>query len=335
MRLETLLAVTGGRLLNAPAISRFESVALRPEKVERGTLYITRDPDTIPAALQRGAYGILCSRMCQPTDDESAWIVVPDYQKALVGILRAWLAEHPRRFIHLPYIPFQLAKELARHAPLRWLDGDLTQISETILRSGPDEKLIAWDETLLERLGTDVHTPSYRPYEGTVVKSSLFEISAIINGEYHEKINLSPCLFADFLEALGFLDIFGPVTLPKSLRPIPSFDPIFVSRCGKIVSEGASDRVVILVDRQTPCRCFMLLQRIGWSCVNALFPKDFKTSCDIKAPVVFYEYDEEAIEKLLELLEKPGFYPLAGIQRAKLEAYLARRRHEPIQKGLF
>lgn len=335
MRLETLLAVTGGRLLNAPAISRFESVALRPEKVERGTLYITRDPETIPAALQRGAYGILCSRMCQPTDDESAWIVVPDYEKALVGILRAWLAEHPRRFIYLPYTPFQLAKELARHAPLRWLDGDLTQISETILRSGPDEKLIAWNETLLKRLGTDIRTPSYRPYEGTVVKSSLFETAAIIEGEYYEKINLASCLFHPLLQALGFLETFGITSSPGSVHPIPSFDPVFVTSGGQIVTEGMSDRVIVLVNSHTPCNCFNSLEGIGWSRVNGLFPKGFKTFCDIKAPVFFYKNRETLVEELFRLLEKAGFYPLAGIERQALISLMSDHQIKPIQKGLF
>ncbi len=335
MRLETLLAVTGGKLLNDPAISRFESVALRPEKVERGTLYITRDPQTIPTALQRGAYGILCSRMCQPSDDETAWIVVPDYEKALVGILRAWLAEHPRQFFHLPYNPFQFAKELGRHTSLRWLDGDLTQISETILRSGPDEYLIAWDRTLLEHLGTVTQPITYRAMEGSIVKSSLFEIGAIIKGEYHDKINIPPCLFDALLKALGFLDTFSPVSLPKSLRPISSFDPIFITSGGRIVSDGASDRVLILVNRYTPCDCFNYLQRIGWSRVNAVLPNDFKSPCDIKTPVIFYKNREMLVKKLYRLLEKPGFYPIAGIDREDLIALMALHRTEPIQKGLF
>ena len=68
MRLENLLALTHGSLLNEPFVKLFSSVVLDAKAVRRGDLFMAFDETAIEEAIFNGAYGIVFSKPTQISD---------------------------------------------------------------------------------------------------------------------------------------------------------------------------------------------------------------------------------------------------------------------------
>jgi len=93
MRLENLLALTDGKVVNTPFVKQFSNIIFEAKKVKRGDLFIAFDEQHIEEAVINGAYGVMFEKPTQITDTEIAWIKVASLEEALKRLLRFRLIE--------------------------------------------------------------------------------------------------------------------------------------------------------------------------------------------------------------------------------------------------
>ncbi|WP_304382711.1 hypothetical protein [uncultured Helicobacter sp.] len=66
MRVNEVVEITKGVLLNTPSIAMFSRIICHLEKIEKGDLYIALDEEAtsyhITQAIQAGAYGVICEK---------------------------------------------------------------------------------------------------------------------------------------------------------------------------------------------------------------------------------------------------------------------------------
>jgi ferrochelatase len=74
MRVETIVNITGGELLNNPIINSFNNIKVDTSIIERGDLFFAYNQNDIPKAIKKGAYGVIIDRYIEILDKEIAWI---------------------------------------------------------------------------------------------------------------------------------------------------------------------------------------------------------------------------------------------------------------------
>ncbi|WP_456381803.1 hypothetical protein [Hydrogenimonas sp.] len=337
MRLESVLSVTGGTLLNSPSISAFETVALDPGKVKRGSLFVAKESAQIPAAVEQGAYGIVTDFDVVPTDEEIAWIRLPSLPSALVRLLRLWLVENPRKIFYLSPSIMEFLKRISYDRHIVVLQGNEEEMSETVLSSDPAHTLLCDDVKFLERIGHPLEKVDPAPVEATIVSSKLFETSMIVDGRYFHQLPLVPCLSSRLLHAIGILKTLAASHSFQHLEYTPSFDPLFVDAHGREVPFGTSEHVLILSNLPTLRECRETLEAAAWIERKIFFPRQIKFTCDIKLPIYRYDSLKHLLSIVHEDLGKPAYTIVVGADRESLRREMERsaKRSNPTDKGLF
>jgi ferrochelatase len=338
MRLESVQAVTGGRLLNDPSVTRFDYLTLSVRKVERGALFLAKRAEEVPEAVRRGAYGILFEGPLKVSDPEIAWIEVPSLARALPKLLRLWLMEHPRTFHLVPTETLAYMALMGYDHTLLYLDGTFETMSENILQSRPDQKLFCADGLFLDRLGVEPVPLSIPEMPATILSHTLFETTAVVDGRYHERLPVPPCTFDAFVKAYATLRALGTNLSLSRLRAIPAFDPVFLDAAGRPAPFGTTERAVILSDRGTGCGCFAAFDRASWQRRRIFLPTHLKLECDIKTSIETYDSAEDLVRKVMRGAPRCGFDLVAGMRREAFEEALAAfgpAEAIPTTKGLF
>ena len=87
MRIDTIVNLVDGELVNSGYISEINQFSNNLKKVKRENLFISNDIEEIKEAIKKGAYGVLFSKDLNIIDDEIAWIKVDNIQDALFRLL--------------------------------------------------------------------------------------------------------------------------------------------------------------------------------------------------------------------------------------------------------
>ena len=312
MRLENVVAVTGGRLLNTPSISRFDRVALLPSKAVRGSLFVALDPAGIEEALQNGAYGIITDRDITPTDDEVAWIEVENLPDTLMKLLRLWLVINRREFIYVPSAVMEFMQMLLNGHGAVLLPKDPMEASEKILASTDSQTIFCDDKGFLDKIGAAIAPAKPEAVDFTLISGKIFESSFILEGSYHQSAPLARCMCPVFREAVGLLKAAGAGYTLSHLNYTPSFEPVFVNTGIRRVEWGCSEQVIIFADTSLQKSCYEQLNLIKWTRCKLFVPTQIKFECDIKISMERYDTASELIERL-GLPLKPGIYMIAGV----------------------
>ncbi|WP_457596438.1 hypothetical protein [Hydrogenimonas sp.] len=336
MRLESVLAATGGRLLNDPAITRFDALALRAGKCERGTLFLAFDPTEIPEALERGAYGIVTHDPIEITDPEAAWIAVESLDEALPHLMRLWLMAHPRDFWLLDSVALAYLGQLARDPAIVPLPRGRLAMCEKILATAPDNRIFGSDEEFLRHLGLSPRRSPSRKADARLLSSTLFTTTAIVEERYFEKLPVPPCTFDAFLRALALLRELGCEADMGRLRFPPAFSPLFLDAQNREAPFGSTQRVVVLADELHGCGCLEAFGRAAWTENRIFLPTSIKLDCDIKTAINRYDSPEEVARALAPDRFKGGFVLVAGMEKERLLPHLS-TLPQPVRsnKGLF
>ena len=312
MRLETLLAVTGGRSLNIPSVSRFDGVALSSRRVEQGSLFIAKNPREIPDAILRGAYGILGEPPLTIADEEIAWIEVEALSRALPRLVRLWIMENPRRIHLLRREVYEFVRLLHYGGKLRFLEGDEETMSETLLTSHSDHTLVTSDGLFLEHLGLQPEPIEYRNVDLRFERSTLFESDLLIDGRYAPRLLLVPCMAEHFRDALSYLEALGEPWSLHRLDHTPSCRPLFVDTQLRPLPFGASERVVVALDPDDPETCIESFDAARWLPRTLFLPSGFKPGCDIKSNVRRYDSFRQLHDALREEARSKGYFVVVG-----------------------
>ena len=88
MKIETLLNLVSGELLNSPYISEVTSFTDNVDDVMRGSCFFVKDSKDIKEAIKRGAYAIVSTQYEDIIDKEIAWIKCNSIEKSIINIFK-------------------------------------------------------------------------------------------------------------------------------------------------------------------------------------------------------------------------------------------------------
>ncbi len=341
MRLENVLAVTGGKLLCEPAISRFDNITPHAKKATRGSLFIAMNPDEIPMALQAGTYGVLTDATVVPTDREIAWIHVENLVPVLPKLLRLWLMVHPRRIFEVSRPHIEYIERIGRDNKIVTLQGDETAMSLKIFDSAHWQTIFCADTSFLEHIGVHPQKPPCQRPEASIVSSTIFETSLIVKEHYYERLSLIAPMVDILLEAAGYLDALALSWSLSNLDYTASLQPIFVDHEGRQKDFGESDRVLVFATPHLPCRCYEHFKNARWSHVSFFKAKNIKFLCDINPlqniSTTDHGIDADLVKILCRSLKRPGYLVLIGVDKNGILYRLAQydRKRNHTKKGLF
>ena len=264
MRLDSLVSLINGHLVNTPSISQITTFTTEPAKVQRGTLFIALNPNDIPLAVQKGAYGVVFSGWAQMSDTEIAWIRVEELEKALISLIRFLLIQKGITLFSTSQIECELALAILHDNRVAYAFDDYEHILNAA--QNPAIQIMLVEEAIAKKLSLDYQPlPSLKNFQ--IVQSYLFEMSLLCDGNFFERVPISPFFSIQIQKVLGLafeymlqFDLYHPTSFHH-------FKPLFVDHYFRLCEFGKSDRVLIV---ESDCTLFQaqatfLKQEAPWA----------------------------------------------------------------------
>ena len=233
MRIEDIVNITDGELVNEGYIKDILAFSDEVKKVKREYLFISNDIEDIQEAIKKGAYAILFSKNLEIIDDEIAWIKVEDINESFLKLLKYKLLDKT----------------------LYYTDEITLQIISSINR---DKRLAVIDKVNFEYLNDDyIYITSQEKVKNIALQKKEIkkEISIIpfhttpfiteINFNNQKYSLIFPVLYLENLEvALSFFEKLDLAYYLKDIK-IDRFIPQFINSRYEKVPFGRTERVVI------------------------------------------------------------------------------------------
>lgn len=248
MTFENLAGLTMGEILSSPLVSGFEDFAYDAQKVKSGDLYLAIDKSkqSLELAVTNGAYGVLYDEDFEITDKEIAWIKVQNIGMALMRLMRFQGNYKKLRFVFLTTLQSGIMKKITLPNNAKVLPEDLLEAFLTIMKV-PDESFIFCDNDLTLQKIAPEHESIFSKRNITVQKNgSLFISSFIHEGEYYQKVPISPFFVPQLCGIISFFKKNEIVLNLNTFEPIEHFDPIFVDAAITPQSFGDTRRAIIV-----------------------------------------------------------------------------------------
>ncbi len=327
MRLENILALTHGTLVNEPFINEFSNVVFDVKSVKRGDLFVAFDEHAIKEAIMAGAYGIMFSKPTQICDSEIAWIKVKDLDEALKRVLRFRLIDKEILAFECDEIILKLALGVMTETTFLALYGDIKSFFKKLwdIESGA---LVLFCPALISRdIFTNTKKLSSNPQERiNIIEQTLFETSFIYDDIFYERQLISP-FFIPYLEVLfHFFKRHNINFRLRKLAPIDNFEPVFTNKNLEIKEFGTSDKVLIfeknshLIDMQID----FLQKEAAWAKLIYLLPHTYSSSkhSENKNVIIYKNINE--INNILRA-QIFHFALIVGAEKSILEKPLAKQ----------
>lgn len=325
MRLENVLALTHGKVVNEPFVKIFENIVFDANKVKRGDLFIAFDEETIESAVLNGAYGVLFDKPTQISDREIAWIKVDDLNDALKRLLRFQLIDKEIAVYECNKIVLKLALQVVSEPNFIALSGDIKSIMKS-LWDLPNHSTVLFSPSLTPKeIFTDIKSITSTSIEPiNIVEQTLFETSFIYDNVFYERQLISP-FFMPYLEEL--LHLFKTLKINFRLRkftPIDHFEPVFTNKNFEIKEFGTSDKVLIfestseLIDSEIA----FLRKQANWA--NIIFILPFQESENYAQYKDVHRYKNK--KEITDILKSNRFHfaLIVGVDKSILSKPLPR-----------
>ena len=231
MKIERLVNLVGGELLNSPFISEVIHFTDNVNKVKRGSCFFAKDEKELKKAIKKGAYAIVSEKYFPILDSEIAWIKVNDFKKAIFDIFKY---ENLKTKIYTTdKITSSIIKAMNLEKYVIVVEEDIHELLNAL---NLEEKLIVASNNSLQK--SFLNTEEIEAKEINLTFKSLFK-SMYNNIE----INLPLVYKKNFSKALNF---FHTHNLKYTLEfEIERFKPIFINSKFEIVGYGRSEKVLI------------------------------------------------------------------------------------------
>ena len=307
MRLENVLALTHGKVVNEPFVKTFENIVFDATRVKRGDLFVAFDEQNIECAVLNGAYGVLFDKPTQISDREIAWIKVEDINDALKRLLRFKLIDKEIVVYECNKIVLKLALQVMSEPNFIALNGDIKSIIKT-LWDLPNSSTVLFSPALTPKeIFTDVKSITRTSIEPiNIIEQTLFETSFIYDNVFYERQLISP-FFMPYLEEL--LHLFKTLKINFRLRkftPIDHFEAVFTNKNFEIKEFGTSDKVLIFESNAEliNSEISFLRKQANWANIIFILPlKDADTYKEHKDVHVYKSKNE-----IKEILKSNSFH---------------------------
>ena len=314
MRLENILALTHGKLINDPFVKNFQSIVFDAKHIKRGDLFIAFDIAMIENAILNGAYGIVFDKPTQISDTEIAWIQVQNCEDALKRLLRFRLIDKEITVYKCNEIILKLALQIITDSNFIVLHGNIKSIHRQLWDLDNKTTLLFSPSMCDENIFTDVKEFSFSNTESIeIIEQTLFETSFIYDNIFYERQLISP-FFMPYLEELLWL--YKTLKINYRLRkftPIDHFEAVFTNKNFEIKEFGTSDKVLIFEPNSSliDVEIAFLQKKATWAKSIYLIPQAID-GIDNENIFVY-----ENVSKILPILKNNNFHfaLIAGVKK--------------------
>lgn len=307
MRLENILALINGKLVNDPFVKIFDSVVFEVKDVKRGDLFIAFDESSIEDAVLNGAYGIVFSKPTQITDNEIAWIKVSDCEDALKRLVRFRLIEKDVTVYECNEIILKLSLQVITDPNFIPLWGSITEVYKQLGNIEESSTLLFCPSLCDRDIFTDIkNLPSSSKKSISIMEKTLFETSFIYDNIFYERQLLSPFFIPYLQELLHLYKLLNINFRLKKFTPIEHFEAVFVSKKLEIKEFGVSDKVLIFEPNSSliESEITFLEQNASWANLIYILPlKDMGKYTDSKNA---YGYKNQ--KEIVKILQDKNFH---------------------------
>ncbi|MDQ7045861.1 MAG: hypothetical protein Q9M32_08115 [Sulfurimonas sp.] len=279
MRLENILALTNGKLVNDPFVKKFDTIVFEAKAVKRGDLFIAFDDTMIEEAVRGGAYGIVFDKPTQITDTEIAWVKVNSCEDSLIKLLRFTLIEKNVTIYECNEIVLKLSLQVITDPNFIPVHGDIKEIHKQLSSIENESTLLFCPQLCDATLFTDIKKiPLEFSNTISIMEQTLFETSFIHANIFYERQLISP-FFMPYLEELLYLYKILDVNFRlRKFTPLNHFEAVFVSNKFEIKEFGTSDKVLIFEQNASLIESEMnfLQKNASWANLIYIVPASLK-----------------------------------------------------------
>ncbi len=249
MQITSILDIVDGRLLNHPSISFIYSIKTNPKKVREGDLFIVKNDEDIPTAIENGAFAIVVDKEVSISDNEIAWIFVEAINDAIVKLVRYLLSNKRLNAFYCNNVSYDLFKILLKttvHTNIKIVPKDLTKFFKLIDEIEENDTIISSDKNVLDNIYPVNFNFNTKDYEiKNLIEHSIFETSFSFQEKYFSKIKISSLYITEFLDVYSYLGFDADL---NKLRKFHNLKPIFVDKLINHTDYGRSDKFLIAQD---------------------------------------------------------------------------------------
>jgi len=318
MRLENLLALTHGVLVNEPCVSSFESIIFEAHRVKRGDLFFAYNADDIEVAVNNGAYGIVFDKSAEVNDSEIAWIKVDDLDEAIKRLLRFRLIEKEVVAYECNEIVLKLALQVITQNSFLVVFGDMRSVFKSLWQVEERTTILFCPALNSKDIFTNIRVLTKNTRESIqIMEQTLFETSFIYDNIFYERQLISP-FFIPYLEEL--LHLYKSLKVDFRLRkftPIEHFQAVFTNKNFEIKEFGTSDKVLIFEQNTNiiESEIKFLHSNAPWAKIIFIILDSLEISQD--ESIFKYKHQNE----ILSILEQNNFHfaLIVGVDKSILE----------------
>jgi len=246
-KIDSIIRISGGVLLNTPAVESIEDIKISPLKVKRGDLYIdTKNSDKdIELAIQNGAYCIITALMPKISDEEIAWINVKNLENSLIKFARFYANDKNLKFIPLINVQYELAKYLHVEEKAKLLSNSTTDALMQILKSENGTLFFVIQNSFIESVDPTIKKVTKMIKPEQIFESGIFHCSFIFREMFIKNIRLSSFFvpyLCSLIEQLNNLKIKFTI---DNFNNFKHFYPQFVTSKLEKSDFGTTRRVII------------------------------------------------------------------------------------------
>lgn len=301
MRINEIVEIIHGTLLNNPPLSSFENITANLARVQRGSLFIATTPESAKEAIALGAYGIVFEDGDMPMiDNEVAWIRVDLLQDAMTRYIRHKLLIQQIRVIFFEKIEFSIAQEIVVDESVALVSGGYADLLEMI-QNPLISKIITCNPQLLE-ISLECIEGSYvehKPFK--LISYTLFDSKIYFDSQRY--VLPLPSLFLEQLASVITLTQSEEIAISLDhFQSIPYFRPHFIDARGNLCKFGQSGKVLIAERDLESFKKYSayLLHNAKWAKISLFVPTQFLEIFSSIAQCVGYESEEELLVSLKE-----------------------------------
>ena len=318
MRLENLLALTHGILINEPCVSSFENTIFDVRRVKRGDLFFAYNTDDIEVAVNNGAYGIVFDKPVEMSDSEIAWIKVDNLDEAIKRLLRFKLIEKEVVAYECNEIVLKLALQVITQNSFLVVHGDMRSVFKSLWQVEERATILFCPTLNSKDIFTDIRVLSKNTRESIqIMEQTLFETSFIYDNIFYERQLISP-FFIPYLEEL--LHLYKSLKVDFRLRkftPIEHFEAVFTNKNFEVKEFGTSDKVLIFEQNTSiiESEVKFLHSSAPWAKIIIIIPDFINISQDES----IFKYKQE--KEILKILKQNNFHfaLIVGVDKSILE----------------
>ena len=231
MKIETLVNLIGGELINSPFISEVVFFTNNVNEVNRGSCFFSNDLNLIKEAIKNGAYAIVSERILDVLDNEIAWIRVDNFKKAVFNIFKY---ENLKTKIYTTdKITASIIKAMNLEKKVVVIENEFEDLLKALNLN--DKFIVTSNEEIKEVFANTEEIES---------KNIMLNMKSLFKSEFNNiEINL-PFVYKDnFSKAINF---FESNNLKYTLEfEIERFKPVFINSKFEEVEYGKSEKVLI------------------------------------------------------------------------------------------